>query len=365
MRTGWGTAAIVGTLLLEGMLLSPRAAAQDQSQAPTEAAPPPVNISGFVDTYFDWNFARPKSHTNRFRNFDLTENQFVVSAAEVDIQRSPTPIGFRIDANYGSATDIIHAGNPGTLNTFQQAYLTAVVPVGAGLTVDAGKFVTHMGYETIKSKDNLNYSRSFLFAWAIPYYHLGVRVAYPVATNLTLGACVCNGWNASTLNSGKTFGASLSYAPTPSLSLLANWIGGPEQPDSLGNNLRHVVEAIVAYQASDRLSFAVDGNYGTETVGGPTMTWKGVALYGRLVLTDASAIALRAEVYSDPQGYTTGLIQELKEVTLTYEYRLFANFIVRGEFRHDWSSTTAFDGETGAGTLRHQSTLGLGSVISF
>ena len=27
----------------------------------------------------------------------------------------------------------------------------------------------------IESKDNWNYSRSLLFAWAIPYYHFGLR----------------------------------------------------------------------------------------------------------------------------------------------------------------------------------------------
>ena len=67
----------------------------------------------------------------------------------------------------------------------QQAYLTAVLPVGAGLTVDVGKFVTHMGNEVIESKDNWNYSRSFLFAYAIPYYHTGIRLTYPLASTLS------------------------------------------------------------------------------------------------------------------------------------------------------------------------------------
>ncbi|MEW6511087.1 MAG: porin [Bacteroidota bacterium] len=365
MRTRWGTMAVMRVAVPLLALAVQPLAAQDPTPTHEQAEPPPVNISGFVDTYFNWNFERPTTHTNRLRNFDITENQFVVSAAELDVQRPAAPIGFRIDANYGAATDIIHSGSPGTLNTFQQAYLTVVVPVGAGVTVDAGKFVTHMGYETIKSKDNANYSRSFLFAWAIPYYHLGVRASYPVADNVTIGASVCNGWNASALNSHKTIGAMVTYAPVPSLSLAAGWIGGPQQPDTLGNDSRHVIEAIVGFQANDRLSFAVDGNYGTEPVGGATMVWKGVAVYGRYLFSEASTFAARAEVYSDPEGYTTGLTQELKEITLTFEYRLVANLALRAEFRHDWSSAPAFDGKNGSGTMTHQSTLGIGSIITF
>ena len=39
--------------------------------------------------------------------------------------------------------------------------------------MDFGKFVTSAGAEVIESKDNWNYSRSLLFAYAIPYWHFG------------------------------------------------------------------------------------------------------------------------------------------------------------------------------------------------
>ena len=68
---------------------------------------PPVAIGGFVDSYYSWNGARPASHVNRLRNFDLTEHQFVLSEAQVDIERRPAPIGFHIALNTGAASDII------------------------------------------------------------------------------------------------------------------------------------------------------------------------------------------------------------------------------------------------------------------
>jgi hypothetical protein len=335
------------------------------AQSAAKDAAAPVTIGGFVDTYFSWNVARPQSRTNGLRNFDLAANQFVVSAAELDFQRTASPIGFHVELNVGSAPDIIHPGGSESLKLVQQAYLTAVVPVGAGLTLDAGKFVTHMGFETIKAKDNYNYSRSFLFAWAIPYYHLGIRASYPLRENLTIALHLCNGWNNVAANAGKTFGVSVSYAPTSALSLLANWIGGPEQPESVSSSFRHVLEGIVTVQATEKLAVGVDGTYGTESLPTGTVTWKGLALYGRYGLTDNSALSARGEVYSDPEGYTTALAQDLKEVTLTYEYRFAGSLIVRAEYRYDWSTASPFDGESGSATRNNQSTIGLAGIVTF
>jgi hypothetical protein len=349
---------VAGTLFLSAVVFPSTGTAQPSRKDTV----PPINIGGFVDTYFSWNFARPRAHTNQLRNFDVAENQIVLSAAEVDFQRAPEPVGFRVDLTTGSASEIINSGGPAALNMFLQAYLTAVIPIGQGLTVDAGKFTTHMGFESIKTKDNYNYSRSFLFAWAIPYYHLGVRTSYPLLDNLTAGVSVCNGWNGTDANSGKTFGTSITYAATPALSIMADWIGGPEEPDSVGSGFRHVLEGIVTLQTSDRVTIAIDGNYGTESLPRGTALWKGVALYGRYALNENSVVSARAEVYSDPQGYTTSIAQDLKEVTLTYEYRFPRNLMLRAEYRYDWSTRAAFGGTAPRNT---QSTLCVGAIVTF
>jgi len=42
---------------------------------------------------------------------------------------------------------------------------------------------------------NWNYSRSLLFALAIPYYHFGVRTSIPIGKYFTGGVQIVNGWN--------------------------------------------------------------------------------------------------------------------------------------------------------------------------
>ena len=53
--------------------------------------------------------------------------------------------------------------------------------------MDVGKFVTSAGAEVIETNGNWNYSRSLLFALAIPYYHMGVRTSMPVGKHFTGG----------------------------------------------------------------------------------------------------------------------------------------------------------------------------------
>ena len=188
-------------------------AADSAAAAP---APAPITWSGFIDAYYSKNFNSPVTETNQLRNFDIQENQFALSLAELVIQKQASPVGFRMDLDFGPTNDLVQGGNGSTLNVLQQAYLTAVLPVGSGLTVDVGKFVTHMGNEVIESKDNWNYSRSFLFEFAIPYYHTGIRLTYPLSSALSGTLDILNGWNSTVDNNhSQTLGLTLNYTLSP------------------------------------------------------------------------------------------------------------------------------------------------------
>ncbi len=347
---------LVGFLI--GLPLSGFAQEDEETQA--------VKMTGFVDVYFSKNFAKPISQVNKFRNFDVSENQFDLALAEIVFQKTAAPVGFRIDADFGSVNDLVQGGTQSTLNNLQQAYLTAVLPLGSGLTVDVGKFVTHMGYEVIESRDNWNYSRSFLFALAVPYYHVGLRAGYSVLPNLTVTAYLNNGWNnIQDNNSSKTLGASLLANPTDRLTVVAGWIGGKEQADSAGAGARNVFDLTLQFRPTESIALAVNGDYGTEDLPAGSASWKGIALYARYGFNDETAMALRSEIYDDPDGFSTGMAQRLGEVTATVEHMLFTHLLLRAEFRHDWSTAPVFDDGIGLDVLRHQDTFALAAVIAF
>lgn len=343
-----------------------------QAQDPSSASK--IEMSGFIDAYYSKNFAKPATRVNKLRNFDVAENQFNLNLAELVVQKKAGPVGFRFDFDFGSSNDLVQPGNGSTLSVLQQGYFTVVLPVGGGLTVDAGKFVTHMGNEVIESKDNWNYSRSYLFAWAIPYYHTGIRFAYPVASAFTAAVHVVNGWNSGTDNNDfKSVGLTLSYALDGSTGVIVNAMDGFENMTNIENGKRTVFDLIITHQLTESISVVLNGDYGQAGTTSGLAIWKGAALYGCYVINPKNAVALRGEIFDDPQGYATGLgifKFDVKEITGTYEYKFADALLLRGELRYDFSNAPAFDKKasatsTGLGTESHQLTVLLAGFVIF
>ncbi|MEW6324847.1 MAG: porin [Nitrospirota bacterium] len=339
-----------------------------------------IDISGFVDVYYNYAFEDPGQAALAelpIRAFDAEANEFSLSLAELVIQKAPAPVGFRVDLDYGPTTDLVHVFEPGggieVQKHIQQAYLTYVAPLGKGLTIDAGKFVTHMGLEVIESKDNWNYTRGILFTWAIPFYHAGVRVGYPVADGVTVTLLAVNGWNnVDENNFGKTFGGQLIVTAIPKVTFIQNVISGPEVS---GHVRRDVFDTVLILNATDKVSLALNFDYGQDDAAGFTAgdsSWYGVAGYGRVALTDAAAVAVRGEWFKDTDGFATGFLlpipgpQTLAEVTVTGEIKLGGGLLTRLEYRHDWSNKGAgpFIGKNGA-PANNQDTITLGAVYTF
>jgi hypothetical protein len=211
--------------------------------------------------------------------------------------------------------------------------------------------VTAIGNEVIETKDNWNYSRSLLFALAIPYYHEGVRVTYSPNDRLTLQADLVNGWNdVVDNNTGKSVGGSITYKPTPAVSLIENYMGGPEQPGT-NTGWRHTSDSIISYTVNKQTSVALNYDYGHDggqaSVRGPTgVVWQGVAAYLKYQPNNWFAVAPRYEYLKDKDGFMTGVSQNLQEFTFTMEFKHKDGVLMRVEYRGDFAGTPYFAGDT-------------------
>ena len=318
---------------------------------------------GTLDGYYGYNFNKPGSGTNVYRNFDVNHNQFSLNYAELAVEQKPSPVGFRFDIGFGDAAKMVHAAEPGGphYQYLQQAYLSAS---HKKVQVDFGKFVTQHGAEVIETKDNWNYSRSLLFAWAIPYYHFGTRVTLTANDKVTLGASVSNGWNnVVDNNQGKTVGLQAVLKPASKFSFVQNYMVGKEQTGASVNAVRHLTDSLVTLDVNSKLSLMANYDYGMDRSGKARVKWQGIAFYGKVSPTSRLKLIPRIEWFEDPEGFTTGTPQKLKEGTLTAEISVAEGMFLRGEYRYDWSDQRAF--ERNAGTLSHQSTLLLGVVYTY
>ena len=320
-----------------------------------------LQVSGFVDLYYSDNFNRPLSRSNTFNgglsNFDFEHNAVSLNAAELVLAKAPGPVGFRLDLDFGPTTEFVHCGlkscssaifeSPeAPYRNLQQAYVTYAAPFA---TFDFGKFVTHMGAEVIESKDNWNYTRSLLFAYAIPYYHAGARVNVPLGDMAYVNGYLYNGWNNVVENNAtKTGGLAIGVTPVKQVSAILNWVG-PENVIGLYTG-RQVYDAIVAVNPTDALSFMVNYDYGvqkTDNAAEETQKFSGVALYARLKV-DPCALALRYEILNDTEGVMLGVPHNhIQEFTATAERMVKGGLLTRVEFRHDQAHAEIFETSDG------------------
>jgi hypothetical protein len=324
-----------------------------------------VTLNGLVSSSFSYNFNNPPARTNGYRVFDFDDNTFKLDAVELVAQAvavKPRESGFRVDAVLGGSIPRVSAARglfrdaAGTAQDIdlQQAFATYVFPVGSGLQVNAGKFVTHAGAEVIEGYDgwNDNATHSFLFGYAIPFTHTGVRAAYAFGPRVSTMAMVVNGWdNATDNNRAKSVGAQLAVTPVPALTLFLNGLLGAERDDS-ERQLRRLGDVVVVYKAAPRWTVTVNADLGQEQgllepLRSRPAQWSGGAAYVRWATSARSGWTMRFEIFDDRDGARTGQAQRLREVTLTPELRLTPRFVLRGDIRADRSNRRVFISNVG------------------
>jgi hypothetical protein len=270
-----------------------------------------------------------------------------LNLAEIMVSKAATeesPFGFNLTYGLGPTADAVNGPDPGTTaDNFFQYYLSGNM---GGVTLDFGKFVTIAGAEVIETAPNWNYSRSFLFGLAIPFYHFGLRATIPVSDTFTLTGLLVNGWdNVVDNNGGKTFGVALNWKPSERFGIIQNIITGPE---TTGDNdtFRNLFDTIVTVGLSDFATFMVNFDYGSDQAfsiegEGTDVNWVGVAAYLKLQ-AGMFSLTPRFEYFDDADGFRTGTVQKMKSFTLTPEIMFNDNLLTRFEYRHDWSTAASF-----------------------
>jgi hypothetical protein len=327
-------------LLAAGMMLgsSPQLLAQTAEEVSGWKG---ITTDGYAPLSYSYNANTPEPRVNQFRVFDFNDNEPQLDVAELVIQRAvsqPNQFGFRFDLLAGSGVPEVTAAygmfrDRKTLVAHHvdipQLYVRYVVPLGKGLSLDAGKFATHMGYEVIGGYDgyNDNFSRGFIFGYGIPFTHTGLRATYTFTSRISAMVSLTKGWDdVQSLNHGYTWGSQLNYATTKNTSVSFNFLHGPERVNDVRDQ-RSAGEMVATWKTIPRLSLAIDGLYAHEenaVAPGVDAIWKGIAGYAKYAVTKRFSLAVRAERFRDGGGTRTGLDQALNGFTFTPEYVLDA-----------------------------------------
>jgi hypothetical protein len=370
-----------------------------------EAAPPApglfenTTINFAFDGYYGFNFNSPIGRTNLLRAYDVSSNSFSLNQADVVIENAADAsqgrhFGARVDLQFGQATQTLQGSSvneprPEIYRNIFQAYGT-FAPT-KNLTLDFGKWSSSIGLEGNYTKDQINYSRSFLFEF-LPFYHMGVRAAYKVNDALTINYWLDNGTQQTeAFNNYKDELFGFVATPRKNISWTANYYLGQEHPDVVyfpytnppglptlqGESFQpispapkgktHILDSYATWQPSDKLTFALEGDYVIErdqTNSAPVHT-AGGAFYTRYQLSKKIAVAGRTEYLTDRGGLYTGATQALKEATLTTEYKVAEGLVMRLEWRRDFSNQRYFLTDALGVFSKQQTTATMGVVWWF
>ena len=372
-----------------------------------------LEIHSLLGANYTYNFNEPHSGKNGLLLMNRKADHFDLDLANIRIQRVVEgEIGFVTDLDFGKTAEVVGRATrwcktPSFLskngchesrNSFEavQFYLTYKFPLGSGLSMKLGKFVTLHGAEVIKTWDNINYniSNSILFGFAIPFTHTGALFNYAFTDAISMDAGLITGWDQFSykVNNGVVFTGGLTVTPIPTLSFYAAGTVGPEQErlffdpvtgkfldaKGRGDSTRGLFTILTTYKPTDQWALILDYNGARETNllppikpsgrGTETAKWDGLAGYVIYHFTDTLSATLRAEFFNDTDGVRTGVKQTVWELTPTLAYQVWPGLTLRAEYRHDESSRKFFEGRAlplGTRFFHGQDTLAWGMYYAF
>jgi hypothetical protein len=351
-----------------------------------------------LDGYYAYNFDQPIGRVNLLRAYDISSDSFSINQATFVVEHLPQPVagkryGGRVDLQFGQATETL-GGNPNNelrpqvwRNLFQ-AYGSYLAPIGSGLEVDFGKWASILGAEGNYTKDQINYSRSFLFNY-LPFYHLGFRANYNLNSKVNLAYWAVNGAQQSEdFNGSKSQAIIATLKPAAAVTWNVNYYfgaegrdvtenlnpGAPTQPTQPGlptanispapNGREHIFDTYATWTASKKLTLVGEADYVIDRTfeeSAPAHVAAG-AFYARYALPQDYAVAGRAEYFDDRDGLFSGKTQALKEFTLTLDKQLQPGFLARFEYRRDFSNQPFFLTSSSGVLTGAQPTLTVGLV---
>lgn len=359
-------------LLVALILFAPGAYAADA--APKTAVP---SISAVLDAsgvsvtgYLDLSYASsPIAGGNELATAHNDDGSgFSLNQAALTIAKQPQAgWGGLVNIIAGQAAPILDAaeGSPQTNFNVTQAF---VQYASGSMTIIAGKYVTLAGAEVIASPADYAFSRSILFGYAIPYTHTGARLTYAVSDKFSFTVGANNGWNAQAYRHA-TAELGATFMPTKTVTfIVSGYIGNEPSAANTGNSQRQLLDAVLSWAATDKLSLILNYDWAKQQDGvatGADASWNGLAGYAIFTVNDNWKVTLRGEYLNDKDGFATGMPQKWQEGTASLSCLPSKSAELRFDLRQDKSDKRFFTETNSASAKSSQFSYGIEALYKF
>ena len=291
-------------ILLGSLSLS--ANAQDSTKSE------PLLISGSVDTYYKYDFAKQANIGTSFAN---EQNSVSLGMIDIALKKTTGKASFVGEISFGprgqTQSIIDAAATPNfdddgeitsfNLSSFNIQNLNATYAFSDKFSMTAGYMGTFVGYEVISPVGNYNYSTSYLFTNG-PFQNAGIKGTYAFSPKVSLMVGLFNDWNQyQDLNGVSHLGAQLFLSPVEGWTAYINVLTGQSAGGSNTYGSGTILDLTTAYQITDKFKLGLnvaDYSMGDDAFGGFT----GVALYPQITVTNGFGLGLRGEYFTSKKG---------------------------------------------------------------
>jgi hypothetical protein len=367
-----------------------------------------VNIYGWIEGSYEYNFNVRDRGPNIGRTFDVLENnKGYLNQVDLTFEKKANltgagwDVGGRVDIMYGSdsrfttSSDLLsHQGDENSFGLgrqeawldIPQAYIDIAIPVLNGMRLRIGKFEF---FKVVNPNANALYTHPFEYGQAFPYSLTGISAYTPLTTDLSVEGGVSRGWDQTLTDNNSAaldgFGRVI-WNLSDVLRISAAVISGPEQYHDNGH-FTTTANVSVLYTPIDQFAFVLDAICGHQagavfgdfpgSNAAPTVplkiggaNWYGLTGTAAYKLNDWVTLNGRMEWYRDEEGYTEGFPGQLNlyetaiglKLTPLSSTAIGDNFILRPEIRYDYSSRAFFN----VADPRHdQVTFAIDAIVNF
>jgi hypothetical protein len=298
----------------------------------------PLQISGSVDTYYKYDFAKAANIKTYFAN---EQNSVSLGMIDLALKKTTGKASFVGELSFGprgQAQSIPNAAGAydETENSFHIQNLYVNYAFSDKFSMAAGYMGTFVGYEVISPVGNFNYSTSYLFGSG-PFQNAGIKGTYAFSDKVSLMVGLFNEWNQYSASRGvSSVGGQLMISPVKGWTAYINGLHGL---DAYGN-YSTIVDLTTAYQITDKFKLGL--NAADLSAGDDKFGYTGVALYPQYAFTPAVALGVRAE-YFNYKGISGGPDASVASFTLSGNIKAGGlTFIPEVRFDNDKDLTQGF-----------------------
>ncbi|WP_316827227.1 porin [Pedobacter miscanthi] len=309
-----------------------------------ETTTSPLEISGSVDTYFKYDFA--KNPLNGKTSFVTDHNSVSLGMIDIALKKKTGKASFVGELSFGprgQGQSIPDASvNPvPSASSFHIQNLYVNYDFTDQFSMTAGYMGTFIGYEVISPVGNFNYSTSYLFTNG-PFQNAGIKATYKFSDKVSLMAGLFNDWNVYSASRGvSAIGGQLMVAPVEGWTAYINALSGAGY-----GGYGTIIDLTTSYQITEKFKLGLNAaNYDIKdsSVQG---SYAGAALYPQYAVADAVTIGLRGE-YFKAKAYGTTAASSTTALTLTANVKSGGLTFIP-EVRLDHNSDKPFFNKSGA-----------------